>query len=695
MAKAAAILEAAKQQISQQSSGTKDETTGDAARHEAEARLREACESGHVTTLQDAIRHAETSGVHEEALAKAREVLANAKAREDASLQLQEVINALLSAISASDVEVLRAAVEHAKSAGVDACILERGQARLAELLEDAARSDAEAFLQAAMATADVEKLAAALEQARSAGVQAPLLLQRAQARLTELLEDAARSEAETALLDACESGDVSAMRLAIARAVAASVNEEALTRAKEALADAEAKEAALLRLQRAAAGLLAAMASADVEGLRAALQEARTAGIEDSLLQRGQVRLTQLLEDEARSAALLAIQEACESGNTDALTSAITQAEKTGVDENSLARARVALAHARDKEASSLLLQEAIDTLLAAISAGDTYDLEAALQQAKRAHVDACLLQRGQARLKELANEVARSEAEAALSNACQYGDVSTLVTATARAEAAAVSEEALATAKAALADRRDKEAALREITEAVIAALAGSDVGVLSRLLEEARAAGADKYLLRRGQERIIELLEEGARHETMTELCEASSQPRMTPSPRVSPPGEAFDSATHPQHGSFPRDNLEMRLRQEASENEGWHDEFAKLHARRPSDAQASTNLSDVAMPAKRANVMAGQGTEDLAFSVGAAKNSQQGKSKKDGATRRDGPVPAMKGKALVDGGTLMLWKNSKTGSAGDSKADAPKQPVKPVSFAARPSSAKPSR
>jgi len=232
-----------------------------------------------------------------------------------------------------------------------------------------------------------------------------------------------------------------------------------------------------------------------------------------------------ELLDDAARSAALLVLQEACESGDAHALSSAIAQAEKAEVVEDDIAKARVALAHATDREAASLLSQEAMEALLSAISASDRGVLKEALRKAQCAGVDACLLQRGQARLMELAEEAAR-----------------------------------------------------------------------------------------------------------------------------------------------------------------EGQQDEFARLQAR-PPDARASKNLVDGAIPAKRVSVMAGEGNEDLAFALG-AKKGQQGKSKKDGAARRDGP--SMKGKALVDGGTLMLWKNSKAagGSGGDSKADGPVEPAKPPTFAALP-------
>eukprot|EP00930_Biecheleria_cincta_P001062 TRINITY_DN102228_c0_g1_i1.p1 TRINITY_DN102228_c0_g1~~TRINITY_DN102228_c0_g1_i1.p1 ORF type:complete len:2101 (+),score=434.46 TRINITY_DN102228_c0_g1_i1:520-6303(+) len=721
MAKAAAILEAAKQQIPQKSSGTQSE-----ACCEAEAMLHKACESGSIPNLQDAIRHAETAGVNEAALAKARAALA--------SLQLQEATKALLAAISGSNAEVLAAALENANSAGVETCLLERGRARLAELLEDAARSDAEAALQKAcesgdlasltaaiahaedakvckealakakavladaeardaaalrlqeaMATDDVEELAAALEQARSVGVQAPLLLQRAQTRLNALLEDATRREAEAALLKACEAGDVAALRLAIARAVTTNVDEQTLAKAKKALADTEAREAASLQLQRANAGLLAAMARPDVERLRAALQEARAAGSDDSLLQRGQARLMELLQD----AALLALQAACESGDAHALTSAIAQAEKTQVDEDSIAKARLALAHARDREAASLLLQEAIEALLSAISAGDTDVLKTTLHKAERSGVDACLLQRGRARLMALAEETARSEAEAALHKAYQQGDVPTLIAAISHAETAKVSEEALASARMALARARD----IRETAEALLAAFAGSDIGLLSRVLEEAKAVGVNEDLLRKGQDRIIDLLEEAARNETAAELREASTRPTMTPPPRTSAATIALDRATPPEQGMFPRGevqhNLETGLRQAAIEKEALQDdEFAMLQAR-TSDARASKNLAHGAMPAKQVSVMTGEGHEDIAFALG-SKKGQQGKNKKDGTARRDGPLPSMKGKALVDGGTLMLWKNSKAagGSGGESKADAPSESAKQPSFAALP-------
>lgn len=254
----------------------------------------------------------------------------------------------LSEACASGDIKVLRKAIHSARSANVDATLLESSLQRLGQL-------EAESLLVRAAGTKDSEVVKLAVQQARQAGVD--------HKRIDEVLSS---SQALTS-----EDQRVQQERLPAGGAGGTALNERGRRESKD-------MDAALKALQQAARG-------GSGEELKLAIDKARNYGVDEA----------KVLEAEGLQSRMFAKQEldrALESAKRRDIQLALQRARQAGVAEHHLERAE-----------GELETLEASIELYCAIEERDLRKLKQHVDKARRCNVEDNAIARGEALIQEL----------------------------------------------------------------------------------------------------------------------------------------------------------------------------------------------------------------------------------------------------------------------------------------------------
>jgi len=254
---------------------------------------------------------------------------------------------------------------------------------------------------------------------------------------------------------------------------------------------------------------------------------------------------------------------------------------------------------------------EHATEELIAAMAGEDVKALELALLRAREAEVDANLIQDAEAALQDLRELAAhgpeRREAEAELQAAIDAGDLVLLEAALAKARALRVSEEVLRAAQSVLT--------AAEAQSDLFRAMDGRNIQALMAALQRAESAGVDAGYLHMAQERL-----------------------------------RALQEADHAE------DDILQTLQQRD------HDFDVP---RRPSlhHADTSSHASLDTRPS-RATYMTQRSEGELAFALSKGQGQRED-PRSNSKDKKKAPFrPSLMGQALIDGGTLMLWKSGQS-------------------------------
>ncbi|CAK8995029.1 unnamed protein product [Durusdinium trenchii] len=323
--------------------------------------LKRAMHDRRIADIEKALIAGEECHLYPMELEHARHTLLEAR-KADALYRLEKTL-------SDGEIAAIRAAIDKAAEAGVNASKLQSAE----KVLEDVKKQeDARMLLHEAGRTANIAQLRQALEDSVSLGLEEHELhhLRRRLSRLER------KVEAQEKLQAAIAGHSISALTESIALASTTGLPAAELDKARKALKDEQQKAAARVILKDARLGKKASP-EGRISDLHDALKGAKSAGLTEEEMQGAQVVLDQLV---MQVAARRALQEAVELATIDALKPAIEDARAAGIDSEEVKAAEVQLENAY-KPTARLKLKEAIQsrdipTILAAIEQGKAVGL-------------------------------------------------------------------------------------------------------------------------------------------------------------------------------------------------------------------------------------------------------------------------------------------------------------------------------
>ncbi|CAJ1429537.1 unnamed protein product, partial [Effrenium voratum] len=490
-------------------------------RKAAEEALQAAMAAETVGPLEMAIARAEAADVNREVLSSARDLLQRLIAREEAAQAAQEAAEraaqALRLAMERSNVEDLKHALAAAEAASVPGDLLEQGRCRLSQLLEQLKAEqkckEAEEALQAAMAAETIGPLEMAIARAEAADVNHEVL-----SKACDLLQSLqAREEAVQALRLAMEGGNMEDLQHALAAAEAASVAPDLLEQGRRRLSQLLEQLKAEQKRKAAEEALQAAMAAEIIGPLEMAVARAEAADVKPEVVAAAEQLLWQLQEkEESAKASLLAVNEllACMKQNDlEALRAALGAARRAKVGWELLQQGEQRLGAMQAAKEAEERSEEATEALVAAMAGEDVEKLKDAIAAGRLARVDEALLQDAESSLPELRRGRRRENHEAELMEAIACGDIWAL------REAMALpchNQDLLGQAQAALALAEARQGLAQAMHEARDA----RDAPALQGALKAAERAGVEADLLHMANERL---------HALARDIHDADDRPR----------------------------------------------------------------------------------------------------------------------------------------------------------------------
>lgn len=423
-------------------------------------------------------------------LEEAKQLLERLRQRDAASKQMQ-------AALDSRSTDGIREALEAARSAGLaeESELIVRARAFLKEAdALGAAINDLQAAKKAVtvLDRTSHERLRNAMSEVEAAKGSSDSVDQELESA-GKLLADhesrlAAVEAARTALASAKEEAQMEPLRNAIEAARTAGVPDVELEPAQKSLEDLEKKEkeakAALLELE-------AAQLSSETERLRQAIAAASASQLEPQMIKRATVCLDSMAELETAEAA----------GEIEDLRKCIEAATSAGVNPNVLARANATL---KDRLAEEEEKDAVLTELQSAALAREPSRIRKSLAQARSmSGIDEAAVQDAEKVLADLNSAIADASAE--LAAAEESKDPERIRQALQAATAACVKSESLAAAEKALAAAEARVAARQHLT----AAAQGSDPAQLRAALDAAREADVNPTLIAES-ESALEALE-----------------------------------------------------------------------------------------------------------------------------------------------------------------------------------------
>ncbi|CAJ1429538.1 unnamed protein product, partial [Effrenium voratum] len=498
-----------------------EQLKADQKRKAAEEALQAAMAAETVGPLEMAIARAEAADVNREVLSSARDLLQRLIAKEEAAQAAQEAAEraaqALRLAMERSNVEDLKHALAAAEAASVPGDLLEQGRCRLSQLLEQLKAEqkckEAEEALQAAMAAETIGPLEMAIARAEAADVNHEVL-----SKACDLLQSLqAREEAVQALRLAMEGGNMEDLQHALAAAEAASVAPDLLEQGRRRLSQLLEQLKAEQKRKAAEEALQAAMAAEIIGPLEMAVARAEAADVKPEVVAAAEQLLWQLQEkEESAKASLLAVNEllACMKQNDlEALRAALGAARRAKVGWELLQQGEQRLGAMQAAKEAEERSEEATEALVAAMAGEDVEKLKDAIAAGRLARVDEALLQDAESSLPELRRGRRRENHEAELMEAIACGDIWAL------REAMALpchNQDLLGQAQAALALAEARQGLAQAMHEARDA----RDAPALQGALKAAERAGVEADLLHMANERL---------HALARDIHDADDRPR----------------------------------------------------------------------------------------------------------------------------------------------------------------------
>ncbi|CAE8741611.1 unnamed protein product [Polarella glacialis] len=458
----------------------------------AEAVLAQALRSRNIAALQSALAEAREAGLPLSKASDAQEVLQKEERKMTAC-------QALTSACQLRDLETLKAAIHHGRSAafgtGVDGETSSTARSRFQGAVRNLMQS---ARKRARHATSKPDDVQSCLEQALEA---AETLVQEEESRA------ALRQQATTKLTLALEPPlSVDSLLLALYQAKEAGVPESQLATARACLQELQRQSEAERRLGDACA-------SGEESSLLSALAEAEAAfGLSDSDSEAAFARLTAAarlrLREVQQVGALQQLAQAVAARSLPELRALLRRCEELGAEESELQRsARAILAEEQRLEKA----RAALDAALAMPSNRDRLlTLEDALEEAERAGLPddqmelAMSALEGELQLVKLERQRQRARQGLIDALAARPLSVSTLADVIAKARLAGLQENEFRETQQALDEERRKAAARVLLQEAS----ALRDQALLSSALQEAEAAGLDEVEIQAARVQLEEL-------------------------------------------------------------------------------------------------------------------------------------------------------------------------------------------
>lgn len=320
-------------------------------------------------------------------------------------------------------------ATKQKEEAAAQKAAVEAAAKQVAE--EDAARRAAEEEAAKKRAEEEAARKTAEEKAARKAAEEA------AAQKAAE--EAAAKKAAEEA--EATRKADEEAARKAAEEAAAKKAAEEEAARkaAEEAARAAAAKKAA-------EDALVAALVIGSRDELEQLLSDAQAHGVSDAVVGQGERRLSEIIDEENRANAQIALHEACESGRPEELRAAIDRAKELGVSEIEVSRATAKLNEILQKiarrEAAQRQLWDALSPPIALPTASWIRKLEDAVLGAQSTGVAHTEIVAAEGKLKELRAQHRREVAVQAMSEALNALDIAKTRAALEEARAAEVDD-------------------------------------------------------------------------------------------------------------------------------------------------------------------------------------------------------------------------------------------------------------
>jgi len=413
--------------------------------------------------------------------------------------------------------------------------------------------------LEEAAAGVDAGTLAAAIANGLVLGVDAGHLF-----RARETLQEMERRTAvtDTVLRTAAAGDDPVALAAAIAGAEAAGGGDLFLSEARCKLA--ELREATRRRLE-ASARLTGALSSEDMQELAATIANADDAGVDRSLICDGQRRLQELTDKvQRRRDAEATLTDAVARDDLMALAERIGTAEAAGVPHELVGNARDKLQEltqqVQRKTSAEVALREAFE-------ADDTQALSAAIINAGAVGIHSSFVTNAQRRLQELTDlQYRKTSAEAELERAARQGDATVLAAAIVNAETAGAASNLISDARQQLT-KMSQASSQRKKAEAALAEAADKrDIPGLIKAINAAEACGANDALVRYFQRRLEEVVGEenrsrnaGAALVAAENSCDIKRQTNSTSTAaaagaealsnrlKLEPPGDGHESTT----------------------------------------------------------------------------------------------------------------------------------------------------
>ncbi|CAE7686874.1 unnamed protein product, partial [Symbiodinium microadriaticum] len=338
-------------------------------------------------------------------------------------------------------------------------------------LKQEEIKLEAQATLEKALKSRDIEELQTAIRQAQAASLDAAQLRPARGA----LEEEQKKVQAKSGLEKAIKRREMKALRKALAEGEAVGLGQEAeeMRIALETLAVEEAKAAAKEQLAHA----LNVLSYDTIDTLRVAIDSAVAAGLDSVLVDPAKAKLATL---ERQIAARRELADALASGGLSDLAAAISRAEGAG-----LASADEHLTSARQTHAAEKRRVKARQGLFDAIQTRSIEHLHKAIEEGRASGIPEEEVQEASDILSE---EVRKAHAHDALHRATWSRSILDLRAAILEAEDAGVDEEELMEVRQLLGleeRRADARAALEAATQ-------GREIEALEEALEEAEACG-----------------------------------------------------------------------------------------------------------------------------------------------------------------------------------------------------------
>lgn len=329
--------------------------------------------------------------------------------------------------------------IERALIAGEECCLYPMELEHARHTLVEAKKADANQKLDRALASADVDAICDAINQAAYADVN-PARLQAAEASL-EMLKR--QQDARMLVSKAQRSGDIQLLQQAIKDATAMGLQDSELTAIKRKVQRLEIQADELRKLEAATQGR-------SIMELRACLLSAAAAGLPATDLDRGRVVLQQ---EEKKAAARIVLKDArlgkkaSAEGRVQDLREAIQGGKAAGMTAEELQPFETALDQLRQEVAARQILKEAVE-----ISTIDV--LMPAIDGARAAGID----EEDLALAKLLVEDAYKPAARAKLKEAVQKRDIPTLMAAIEHAKVVGLSVMAIAEASEVLKEEELK---------------------------------------------------------------------------------------------------------------------------------------------------------------------------------------------------------------------------------------------